>query len=199
MIGKKPQARLPSSDGASSSLDPTPGVGVDRLRARAVEEMRQVGRDGDDGLRPAPDEAKRLRDPARLGVADEDRQDLERRRQHRLQHHEMHFERMLAGEGPRVDGGGLGFRETQHGDRARRSLRRAASSMPSRDGSQARERRPGAPGRRSRSGAADRHASPMGRRRSRRPRPNRRCRRAARRPPWARRRRRAGRGPASSR
>ena len=39
----------------------------------------------------------------RLGVADQNGHDFERRRQHRLQHDQMHFERMLAGERPRVD------------------------------------------------------------------------------------------------
>ena len=63
--------------------------------------MRQVGGDRDDRLRSAPDGAQRLGDVMRIGVADEDGNDLERGRQHRLQHHEMHFERVLAGERPR--------------------------------------------------------------------------------------------------
>ncbi len=163
------------------------------FRASAIEEMRQVGRDGDDRLRTAPDEAKSLRHLARLGVANEDRQDLERGRRHGLQHHQMHFERMFACEGPRVDAGGAGFREAQV--EVARDLRFAErrAARPWRGGSQARGRRPGAPGRRSRSGAADRRARPRGQKLSPRPRRNRQCLHAARRRPWARPRRPAGR------
>ena len=75
--------------------------------------MRQVGGDGDHGFRSAPDEPQRLGDPARLGFADENGQDFERRRQHRLQHHQMHFERMFAGEGAWVDGDGFRFGEAR--------------------------------------------------------------------------------------
>ena len=73
------------------------------LGASLVEKMRQVGGDRDDRLRPAPDPAQGLGDPMRIGVADQDGDDFERRRQHRLQHHKVHFERMLAHERPRVD------------------------------------------------------------------------------------------------
>jgi hypothetical protein len=39
----------------------------------------------------------------RIGVADQNGDEFEGRRQHSLQHDQMHFERMLAGERPRVD------------------------------------------------------------------------------------------------
>ena len=113
MIGRKPQARRPSRDGASSISIRRAVSEFDRLCARAVEKMRQVGRDGDDGLRTLPDEAKSPGDLTRLGVADENRENLERLRQHRLQHDEMHFERMFARERPRVDRSRLGFRQAE--------------------------------------------------------------------------------------
>ena len=58
-----------------------------------------------------------------------DRNDLERGRQHRLQHHEMHFERMLARERPRVDEDGRGPWRARRGRRLRPALRRAASAI----------------------------------------------------------------------
>ena len=100
---KKPQARRPSSAGGVQRLDAPGGVGIDRSGASLIEKMRQVGRDRDDRLRSAPDPAQGLGDTTGIGVADQNRDDFERRRQHRLQHHEMHFERMLAHERPRVD------------------------------------------------------------------------------------------------
>ena len=90
----------PFERGRVKPFDASGGVRVDVFGALAIEEVGQVGRDGDDGLGAAPDEAEDLGDLPRLGVAYEDRQNFERRRQHGLQHHEMHLERMLAGEGP---------------------------------------------------------------------------------------------------
>ncbi len=83
-------------------LDAPCGVVVDRAGARLFEEMRQVGRDRDDRLRSAPDQPQRRGDLVRRRVADQDRQDFKRGRHHRLQHHQMHLERMLADERPRV-------------------------------------------------------------------------------------------------
>jgi transposase len=47
--------------------------------------------------------AQGLGDPMGMGVADQNGDDFDRgTRQHRLHHHQVHFERMLAGEWPRV-------------------------------------------------------------------------------------------------
>ena len=102
-MGKKPQARRPSSASASSvSMRLIVSVSID-VGASLIEKMRQVGRDCDHRLRAAPDPAQRLGDRVGIGVADQNGDDFERRRQHRLQHHQVHFERMLARERPRVD------------------------------------------------------------------------------------------------
>ena len=90
--------------------------------------MRQVGGDRDDRFRSAPDAAQGLRDAAGIGVADQYGDDFERRRQHRLQHHEVHFERMLAHERSRVDDKPL--RLSELGMSARRHRRLAQRRAP---------------------------------------------------------------------
>ena len=110
------------------SLDPPGGVGVDRFGAASVEEVRQVGGDRDRRLGPAPNHAQRLGDIMRIGVADQNGNDLERRRQHRLQHHEMHFERVLARKRPRVDENAASLGELGVSDR--RDRRHAERGQP---------------------------------------------------------------------
>ena len=110
------------------SLDPPGGVGVDRFGAASVEEVREVGGDRDRRLGPAPNHAQRLGDIMRIGVADQNGNDLERRRQHRLQHHEMHFERVLARKRPRVDENAASLGEL--GVSARRDRRLAERGQP---------------------------------------------------------------------
>ena len=103
LIGRKPHARRPRADGASSvSMRRAVSASIASALAR-IEKMRQVGRDRDYRLGPAPKDPQRLGDLMRIGVADQNGDDLERGRQHRLQHDEVHFERMLARERPRVD------------------------------------------------------------------------------------------------
>ena len=109
-------------------LNPSGGVGVDRFGGSSIEEMREVGGNSDDRLGAAPDGAQRRGDIMRSGVADEDRNDLERGRQHRLEHHEMHFERMLAGERPGIDEDAR--RPGELGVRNRRDLRFAQRRPP---------------------------------------------------------------------
>ncbi len=89
--------------GGVERLDAPAGVGIGRLGPFLIEKMRQIGRDRDDRLRPAPDPAQRLGDNVRIGVPDQNGHDFEWRRQHCLEHDQMHFERMLARERPRVD------------------------------------------------------------------------------------------------
>ena len=101
--GQEAASAPPVERGGVERLDAPGGVGIDRLGAALVEKMRQVGGDRDDRLRSAPDPAQRLGDSMGIGVADQHGDDFERRRQHRLEHYQMHFERMLAHERPRVD------------------------------------------------------------------------------------------------
>ena len=129
-------------------LDAPGGVGVDRLGAASVEEMRQVGGDRDHRLRPAPNQAQGLGDIMRIGVADENGNDLERGRQHRLQHHEMHFERMLARERPRVDEDAASLGELGVSDGCDRRLAERRPPLRRRMDRDARGKRPDAPGRR---------------------------------------------------
>ena len=60
-----------------------------------------------------------------MGVADQDGDDFEPRRQHRLEHDQMHFERMLARERARIDDhagrlGELGMRDARDRNLAER-------------------------------------------------------------------------------
>ena len=64
--------------------------------------MRQVGRQADRRLRPAPQPFDRLLDQGRLGRADQDGDDLDPRQQ-ALDEDQRHFQAVLAGERPRVD------------------------------------------------------------------------------------------------
>ena len=64
--------------------------------------MRQVGRQADRRLRPAPQPLDRLLDQSRLGVADQHRDDLDPRQQ-ALDEDQRHFQAVLADERPRVD------------------------------------------------------------------------------------------------
>ena len=101
--GQEAAGPAPVERGGVKRLDAPAGVGIDRFGASLVEEMREVGGDRDNRLRSAPDPAQGLGDRLRIGVADQKRHDFKRGRQHRLQHYEMHLQRMLAPERPGVD------------------------------------------------------------------------------------------------
>ncbi len=89
---------------------------------------------------PPQTRRKRLCDGMRIGVADQNGDDLERRRQHRLEHYQMHFERMLAHEDARVDDNTGRLRELSMSDGRDRSFAERRAPLRRRMNRNARKR-----------------------------------------------------------
>ncbi len=128
-------------------LDPAGGVAVDVLCAGAVEEVRQIGRDRDRRLRPAPDETQGLRD---LGAGRRRRRGSAGSRTAPATSPAASPGAFPANARRRMGGRRLRRRSPPRGargDRGRLSPRRAGCSTRRPDGSRGPGRRRGAPGR----------------------------------------------------
>ena len=130
-------ARRPSSAAASSvSIRRAVSESIDSALVRS----RKCDRSDETAITvsgPPQTRRKASATDLRIGVADQDGDDFERRRQHRLEHDQMHFERMLAGERPRIDDhagrlGELGMRDARDRNLARAACATSAPDEPQR-------------------------------------------------------------------